>query len=199
MSSDDRPAFRREVLCFPGADGGLDLLDLLFDRVVRIAPEQAAAFAAGDPDVRQHLARLQLFDSPEVEAFRAKALGARLAEPQPPPPAPPIGDVDWSEAERWPDMVARAWKDPERLRRLAEDRAGGRRYLMLRGFLEPDAARAIARETEALPSASKATSSAATSACCAATSCATGACCFLEGARAGCSADCSDVNCRTAS
>jgi hypothetical protein len=151
VSSDDRPAFRREVLCFPGADGGLDLLDLLLDRVVRIAPEQAAAFAAGDPDVRQHLARLHLFESPEVEAFRAKALAARLAEPQPPPPAPPIGDVDWSEAERWPDMVAPAWKNPERLRRLAEDRAGGRRYLMLRGFLEPDAARAIAREAEALP------------------------------------------------
>jgi len=151
MSVADRLGFRREVLCFPRSDGGLDLLDLLFDRVVRITPDQAAALNAGDPRVRQYLESLHLFDSPEIDEFRMKALGARLVEPQPPPPAPPIGDVDWNEAIHWPDMVAPDWKNPERLRRLAEDRAGGRRYLMLRGFLELDAARAIARDAEALP------------------------------------------------
>jgi hypothetical protein len=151
MTTADVRTFRREILSFSRDDGGLDLLDLLFDRIVRIAPDQVAALDAGDPRMLQYCERLHLFESPEIVALRAKALAARLAEPAPPPASPPIDDVDWEAARDWPEIVAAEWRDPERLRRLAEDRAGGRRYLMLRGFLEPDTARAIAAAAESLP------------------------------------------------
>jgi hypothetical protein len=151
MNGDGLPAFRRDVLTFAAPDGGIDLLDLLLDRVVRIAPEQAAALRAGDRRVIDHLEQLHLFESASIHETRIQALAARLHEPAPPPPAPPIEDVDWTDALQWPDIVAPAWKDPERLRRLAEDRAGGRRYLMLPGFLTPAAAIEFAREAAGLP------------------------------------------------
>lgn len=145
------PPFRREVLCRINRDGSLDLLDLLFDRLIRVAPEHAAAWRARDPQVHRDFDTLHLFESPLVDELRAKVIAARAAEPSAPPPAPPIAEVNWHEALSWPDPVSPAWKDPERLRRLAEDRAGGRRYLMLPGFLTHEAAAQIAREADGLP------------------------------------------------
>jgi hypothetical protein len=151
MNGDEFPSFRSEVLTFTAGDGGIDLLDLLFDRIVHIAPEQAAALRAGNRGVVEHLEQLHLFESAAIDQQRMRVLASRLAEPVPPPAAPPIGEVDWDDAVHWPEMVATAWKDPERLRRLAEDHAGGRRYLMLPGFLKRDAAAAIAGEATSLP------------------------------------------------
>ena len=91
----------------------------------------------------------QLVVARKVDGVHTRGEGLR--EPAPPPPAPPIAEVNWDEALDWPDIVSPAWKDPKRLRRLAEDRAGGRRYLMLPGFLTREAAVAIAAEAEALP------------------------------------------------
>jgi hypothetical protein len=151
VMSDGPPVFRRDVLTFAAADGGIHLLDLLLDRVIRLAPEQAEALRAGDRRVIDHLEHLHLFESPSIDEARLQALAARLHEPEPPPAAPPIDDIDWTDALRWPDIVAPAWKDAERLRRLAEDRAGGRRYLMLPGFLTQQAASGFAREAASLP------------------------------------------------
>lgn len=52
----------------------------------------------------------------------------------------------WSRAEELPRVVSAMWRTPERWRRLAEDRAGGQRYLTLPELLEPSAARAIRHE-----------------------------------------------------
>jgi len=111
------PPFRREVLCRINRDGSLDLLDLLFDRLIRVAPEHAAAWRARDPQVHRDFDTLHLFESPLVDELRAKVIAARAAEPSAPPPAPPIAEVNWHEALSWPDLVSPAWKDPERLRR----------------------------------------------------------------------------------
>lgn len=55
----------------------------------------------------------------------------------------------WHLAADLPDLFAPAWREPERWRRLAEDRSS--RYFMLPGLLTPDAARAIRGAVLALP------------------------------------------------
>lgn len=52
----------------------------------------------------------------------------------------------WSRAVELPDLFSAPWRTPERWRRLAEDRAGGQRYLVLPELLAPSAARAIREE-----------------------------------------------------
>jgi hypothetical protein len=146
-----RALVRGEVLGVERRDGALDLVDLLLDRVVRITPSSAAALRAGDPALCRRLDELGLRDSPAIDALRERIAESRLAEPGPPPPAPRIAGVRWSDAKRWPAWVSPAWRDPERLRRLAEDRAAGRRYLMLPQFVRPATARAITRAAARLP------------------------------------------------
>ncbi len=57
----------------------------------------------------------------------------------------------WSLANELPAPIAPAWREPERWRRLAEDRAGGTRYLMLPGLLTDEAATTILSSALALP------------------------------------------------
>lgn len=67
------------------------------------------------------------------------------------------GTDSWGLARELPAVVASGWREPERWRRLAEDRAGGQRYLVLPGLLEPEAARALREAALALPMARLAT------------------------------------------
>lgn len=57
---------------------------------------------------------------------------------------------DWSAAPQLPNFFSDPWRDPERWRRLAEDRAGGQRYLAMPGLLTAATARAIRDEVLAL-------------------------------------------------
>ncbi len=57
----------------------------------------------------------------------------------------------WNLAAELPPLFAPSWRAPERWRRLAEDRAGGARYLMLPGLLTEDTALAIRASVLELP------------------------------------------------
>lgn len=57
----------------------------------------------------------------------------------------------WSLAAELPAAIAPAWRDPDRWRLLAEQRAAGSRYLMLPSLLTEAAATAIRAEVLAIP------------------------------------------------
>jgi hypothetical protein len=57
----------------------------------------------------------------------------------------------WASARELSPVVAPMWRDPERWRRLAEDRAGGQRYLVLPGLLANAEATTLRDAAMALP------------------------------------------------
>lgn len=57
----------------------------------------------------------------------------------------------WSRAAELPPVFSATWRAPERWRRLAEERAGGQRYLMLPELLTQSAASTIREAVLALP------------------------------------------------
>ncbi len=59
--------------------------------------------------------------------------------------------MSWSRASELPAIIAPAWREPERWRRLAEARAGGQRYLELPALVTPATALQIRDEVLALP------------------------------------------------
>ena len=134
----------------PTEDGGLDLFDLLYDRVVHLTPDEVHALDAGDPTLRQRLEALVLLEGEHADTLRHQLWTRRRAEVGP-TNAPAVGQVDWTEAEAWPELVAGPWRDPERLRRLAESRAAGCTFLELPGFVTAAAAHRIAAVARALP------------------------------------------------
>jgi hypothetical protein len=132
-------------------DGGLDLLDLTLERTVSLTAEEAAAL--DHPEVLKKLDSLMLLEGVTADAIRETVWSARTkGRPAPFPAAQVAGD--FGEAACLPDLVAElvspAWRDPERLRRLAEERAGGRRYLFLPGLVAPEAAARLAAQAAAL-------------------------------------------------
>jgi hypothetical protein len=141
---------RTELLRFPREDGGLDLLDLLFERTLSLSPDEARALAAEEPALMARLESQHWCEGAVVDQMRKSAWAARARNRPAAAPAPLI-DADWDEARSLPASVAAAWRDPERLRRLAEERAAGRRFLSLPGFLSTEAAREWARAAAALP------------------------------------------------
>jgi hypothetical protein len=88
-----------------------------------------------------------LLEGPAAETIRETAWSAR-ARRRPEPFA--AGEVSGDWKGPLPEIVAAAWRDPERWRRLAEDRAAGRRYLCLPGFLTEEAAARLAAQAAAL-------------------------------------------------
>ena len=62
-----------------------------------------------------------------------------------------ISDPWWSRAAELPPAFSTPWREPERWRRLGEERAAGQRYLMLPELLTPSAASAIRETVLALP------------------------------------------------
>ncbi|MBL4849504.1 MAG: 2OG-Fe(II) oxygenase [Planctomycetes bacterium] len=147
---------RASVLRFPQADGGLELLDLLLDTLHALSPSEAAALAvleAGQENesteaLRAKLKAALLLEGPVAEQLRRQRRAARVHrwaesgaadEPWEPPGAP------------LPELLARDWRDPERYRRLREERLAGREVFLLRGLLCPQAAAALREEALALP------------------------------------------------
>ncbi len=142
---------RQELLRFPTEDGGLDVLDLLFERIIHLRAEDVAGLAADDPTTLERFASDCLTLSPQVDAMREAAYRSRLDGARPPRESPPPAEVDWSEAaDLDAAFVSEGWRDGERRRRLAEDHAAGTRYLRLPGFLHPDAARELAAAAHGL-------------------------------------------------
>src|SRR5207237_10700561 len=122
-----------------------DLQEPAIERVVSLSGDEARRL--DDPDVVAKLDSLMLLEGPAAETIRETAWSARAKGR----PAPfPAGEVHGDWHEPLPEIVAPAWRDPERLRRLAEDRAAGRRFLYLPGFLTAEAASPLAAQAAAL-------------------------------------------------
>jgi 2OG-Fe(II) oxygenase superfamily len=136
---------RAELLRFTRDDGGLDLLDLALERVVSLSADEARRL--DDADVIAKLDSLMLLEGPVAETIRETAWSAR-AKGRPAPFAAAEVSGDWSEP--LPEIVAPAWRTAERLRRLAEERAAGRRFLFLPGFVAAEAASRLAAQAAAL-------------------------------------------------
>lgn len=151
--STKRRALRREVLLFDRDDGGVDALDLLFERLVTLSRAEIEGVRADpqDPGVIAHLDSLLLLESPIVDNMRHQTWASKARGIPRPAPSEVVPEVDWGLAREWPSLVAPRWREPESLRRLAEARAAGQRYLHLDGFVAPEAARALADEVRALP------------------------------------------------
>ncbi|TNF31473.1 MAG: 2OG-Fe(II) oxygenase [Deltaproteobacteria bacterium] len=143
---------RPEVLRRERPDGGLDLLDPLTERVHALSPREARALKRRDPMLEMRLDRDNLLEGVGAEQLRAAFWNAKLHGRPEIAPAGEVPDVDWAAAcAALSPEVAAPWRDPERWRRLAEERAAGHRYLVLRGFLTREAVAALAAEVAALP------------------------------------------------
>ena len=156
IGSDDpsRPLLDRlrpEVLRRSRPDGGLELLDPLADRLVALSPREARALGRRDPLLEARLDPLGLLEGPAAERLRAAFWDAKVAGRPGVAGGDDVPDIDWALARDLPPLVAPAWRDPERWRRLAEQRAAGQRYLGLPGFVAPEALPAIAAEVASLP------------------------------------------------
>lgn len=142
---------RPELITGRRADGGLDLLDPLLDRLHRFNAEEAAQLDAPGPALRARLQAGMLFEGPGAQTLRERVLAARQAVPPRPAASDHVQEIDWSQAEDLPDGVSPRWRDGESLRRAAEDRAAGRSLTVLRRFLAPAFCEVLAREAAALP------------------------------------------------
>jgi hypothetical protein len=148
---------RPDILRIP-ADGGLDLVDLIHERITHLDADEAKALALSpddDLDAELLLIRLEdadLLDGPHAEGLRLSAWAGRKVRhirPHDGLSYPMAGD--WHFANDLPDLIAPAWRDPERWRRLAEEHAAGQRYLRLPGLLTPAAAQDLLAAAAALP------------------------------------------------
>ena len=132
-------------------DGGLDLFDLLYDRIVHLDADEAQALSEGDPALLERLEALCLLETPLAQTLRDQLWARHRAELRP-ADSPTIDQTDWGEANRWDEAIVSAfWRSPERLRRLAESRAAGQTFLRLPGFLTEDALSTITHAVRALP------------------------------------------------
>jgi len=142
---------RAEVLHIRRSDGGVDLVDLVLERITSLDSTEAvglqAAAGSAPSDLVARLATAGLFEGPEAQAHRQSAWAARTVR-RPRPVEGLVGPVpgDWSLAHELPEVFADLWRTPERWRRLAEDHAGGQRYLALPGLLSATAAARIRDE-----------------------------------------------------
>lgn len=142
---------RAELIHQPDPRGGLLLYDPLLERLHRLDPSEQAQLHAPGPEL---LARLQaglLLEGASAQALRASVVQARAASPPRPAQLPQVAQVDWGLAEDLPDGVSPRWRNGEALRRKAEDRAAGRRVLVLDGFLAPVFLDVLEAEVRALP------------------------------------------------
>ncbi len=136
---------RHELLQFE-TEGGLDIVDLLLEQVHHFDGDEARAIAAlPEPPPDALAARLPaglLLEGPLADELRRAGWAARIRKA---PPAPPRQETsgDWHLATRLPAFISAPWRQPERWRRLAEDRAAGRVLLRLEGLLEPESALAL--------------------------------------------------------
>ncbi len=135
----------------PGDDGGLDLLDPLFERLIRLDARTVESLDEADPVAIAELDAAYLRACPEADALRRAAWYARL---RPEPVAPRVDDaVDCATIAAgvatlgWAD----AWKDTERWRRLIETARSGGGALSLSGLVPGALATAAAVQANHLP------------------------------------------------
>lgn len=145
------PTLRPEVLRFEREDGGVDLLDLIFERLISLTPDETRGLADSAPEVIAKLESLFLYEGTVAEIMRRAAWSARAASRPRPFSAETLAGIDWEEARQLPVSIAAEWRSPERLRRLAEERLAGRRYLPLPGFLDEEVAARLLAQTQPLP------------------------------------------------
>ncbi len=148
---------RPELLRRPRADGGLELLDPIAQRIVEVTAAVVAGFQDGDPQARLTLSLQMVLDDETAEQLRDNAWAAKSQLRVPPAAigpghdaAPHLDDVNFDDAAQLPRLVSAWWRDGEQLRRLTEERRAGRRYHVLRGFFDMDAARSIRDAVSAL-------------------------------------------------
>lgn len=142
---------RPEVFRVAREGGAIDLVDLVNERITSLDPIEAAALARHDDELAERLESAELFEGPEAERQRRSAWAARMVRR--PRPIEGLGHAvpgDWHAARRLPEMFHPTWREPERWRRLAEDHAGGQRYLTMPGLLSDAAARRILAEVLSL-------------------------------------------------
>lgn len=156
------PLLRASVLRFPQPGGGLELLDLLLDTLHSLSPAEAELLAAlergQDPEseaaraLREQLDEALLWEGPVAEELRQQRCAARIHRWSEAPELNEPGDEEWSPPdEPLPELLAPAWRDPERYRRLREERLAGREVFVLRGLIETERAAALAEEARSLP------------------------------------------------
>jgi hypothetical protein len=142
---------RAEVLRFVREDGGVDLLDPLQERLISLSASDARALDAGEPELMSRLHGHLLCEGEMAESLRQSAWASRVRGRPKAEAAASRPPFDWTAVAELPAIVAPAWRDAERFRRLAEDAAAGRRYLPLAGFVDPGAAAALAASASELP------------------------------------------------
>lgn len=125
----------------------LILYDPLLERLHRLPAE---TLDPPSPERLAWLAERLLLDGPAAERLRAEVVRARLARPPLPEPFPEVPATDWRLAEDLPDGVSSRWREGEAWRRIAEERAAGRRVSILRGFLAPTFCEVLRMEAAAL-------------------------------------------------
>lgn len=117
-----RWSLRSEVMFETDEEGGITLVDPLFERALTLTAAEVAGLDAGDPEALARLDALHLRSSAETDAFRRAAWFARLrpwpeAAPQPAPDARLVAGVaEAAAALPW----APAWRDAGRWRHLIE-------------------------------------------------------------------------------
>ena len=134
----------------PREDGGVDLLDPLFERLDRLDAATVRALDAGDGPALAALDDRLLREGPGVDAARRAAWYARL-RPEPVAPVPPEADVAPLAAAVAAVGWAGAWQAPERWRRWIEAGRAGNPLLPLDGLVPGPLAEAAAAEAAALP------------------------------------------------
>lgn len=138
---------RSEVFRVTREGGAIDLVDLVNERITSLDPAEVAALDGHDDVLADRLETAELFEGPAAERQRRSAWAARMVRR--PRPIEGLGHPvpgDWELARRLPTMFHPTWREPERWRRLAEEHAGGQRYLALPGLLTDEAARRIKAE-----------------------------------------------------
>lgn len=142
---------RPELIPTPLPDGGLELYDPLLERFSILSAAEVAAL----PALPARLQGAMLEETPAAALLRAQFLAARRAAPPRHPPLAGVAALDWEAAvAALPAGIAPEWRREgvgERLRRLAEERAAGRRRVILRGWLAPALVQALQAEAEAAP------------------------------------------------
>ncbi len=152
----DAMRLRSELLRFPLDDGGLEIVDLVLEQKHAFSSTEADALRALDagaappPELVTRLDSGLLLEGPTAAALREGCRHGRVRSRMPPPAVAEAAGA-WGLAPSLPAFVAAAWRDPERWRRLAEDRRAGRRLLRLDGFLAADVAAALRGRVDELP------------------------------------------------
>lgn len=131
-------------------DGGVDLLDPLFERLLHLEPATVAALDEGDAIALSALDARHLRACPEADRLRRAAWYARV-RPEPVSPRLEALDVRPLAAAVAALGWAQAWQDAERWRRLIENGRAGGGALSLSGLIPPALASAAADQAAAMP------------------------------------------------